>query len=324
MRHSRGLRHTELLRINCSISEESVNARVERLIFSIRHDGSRHIVWRWQDRPLGLESSCSRCSANDSPEQQKPTRTSAPKYWCVRRLSRQEGRPSQPVEPIRRGALTNRQVRCLASDDNSSKCQRCARAGRECVYTVHSKTRRRKRTDTRVKELEEKVKNLSMLLEQGRLDGKNVPPLDILKEGDGMDDEADEEVSEDGEVDPPEEQLTSSGPKRSFSSYEALGPHSEGTDDQGLSKLASVATDPRSATENRGPNLAGCLSPDVVDRGVVDMGKAQELVDRYIDILSPEYPAVVFPTGTQASELRSNRPILWVWSFLDDEFVVGD
>ncbi|KAL8917239.1 MAG: hypothetical protein Q9208_008078 [Pyrenodesmia sp. 3 TL-2023] len=56
-----------------------------------------------------------------------------------------------------------RKVRCLPEDP--IRCQRCARSGRVCVYTAPEKRRRRKRTDTRVAELEQMVQMLAARLE---------------------------------------------------------------------------------------------------------------------------------------------------------------
>ena len=59
-------------------------------------------------------------------------------------------------------------MRCLQDVSLSSvKCQRCAKSNRECVFTEPTKTRRRKRTDTRVAELEREVKAMSTALRQG-------------------------------------------------------------------------------------------------------------------------------------------------------------
>ncbi|KAL8751095.1 MAG: hypothetical protein Q9184_006178 [Pyrenodesmia sp. 2 TL-2023] len=75
-----------------------------------------------------------------------------------------------------------RKVRCLPEDPIS--CQRCARSGRECVYTAPEKRRRRKRTDTRVAELEQMVQMLAARLEgeqrariEQRQDKKHSPQL---------------------------------------------------------------------------------------------------------------------------------------------------
>lgn len=56
-----------------------------------------------------------------------------------------------------------RKTRCLPHE--SSSCQRCAKAGRECVFTFPEKRQKRKRTDTRVAELEHTVQVLALKLE---------------------------------------------------------------------------------------------------------------------------------------------------------------
>ena len=206
--------------------------------------------------------------------------------------------------------LTSSQVRCLANENSmSSKCQRCERAGRECVYTVHSKTRRRKRTDTRVKELEEKVKNLSMLLEQGKLDGRSVPPqIDTVPEGDEVGEEEEEEISTDEEArDAPLNEPLERGPSQNFDGFKAV-PESW---DAGP-KVTSPVTEQGSSSSarDRASGMIGSTSPDLIDRGVITLDKAQDLLDRYINVYSSWYPAVVFPTGTRASELRVTRPVL--------------
>lgn len=50
--------------------------------------------------------------------------------------------------------------------------------------------------------------------------------------------------------------------------------------------------------------------PDVIDRGILNMAKATELYQEYIDALMPQYPAV--PLSCTAVELRSNKPILFL------------
>ncbi len=200
----------------------------------------------------------------------------------------------------------------------SSKCQRCDRAGRDCVYTVHSKTRRRKRTDTRVKELEEKVRNLSVLLEQG----KNGSTTSGSKQGsvdrdeEGFDDEY-EEVSDEDDV-PFDETAQNDG-----------GPPFDGIAAFDAEAIATAHTPARSSSGKRPPQnsqkktwpvlqgwggpkkiLPDDILPDVVDRGLLTMAKATELFDRYVNVLSPNYPAVVFPRGTAAADVRAKRPIL--------------
>ncbi|KAL8785609.1 MAG: hypothetical protein Q9213_003263 [Squamulea squamosa] len=60
-----------------------------------------------------------------------------------------------------------RKIRCLPQDSSKdAKCQRCAKSGRECIYSSPEKRKRRKRTDARVADLEQMVQMLAARLEQ--------------------------------------------------------------------------------------------------------------------------------------------------------------
>lgn len=50
--------------------------------------------------------------------------------------------------------------------------------------------------------------------------------------------------------------------------------------------------------------------PDVVERGLLSMGKATELVNRYTNLLLPHCPVV--PISCPAHELRKTKPILFL------------
>ena len=198
----------------------------------------------------------------------------------------------------------------------SSKCQRCARAGRECVYTVHSKTRRRKRTDTRVKELEEKVKNLSMLLEQGKGDSKSAARSgsgqSLDAEDDGMGDD-DEELSDDGEE--PEHQeclVPRRASNKNFDGWVAFTDSGLGPAAVDAQRASSPTQIPNTTSKTTNFVPVGSISPDVVERGLINIEKAQELFDRYIDVLSPQFPGIYFPPGTSATVMRKQRPVLFL------------
>src|SRR3954464_13230078 len=65
-------------------------------------------------------------------------------------------------------ACRQHKVRCLPDDSTSSSsktCQRCFRTDRRCVFTVPQKRKQRKRTDTRVAELEREVQAMRALFE---------------------------------------------------------------------------------------------------------------------------------------------------------------
>lgn len=166
----------------------------------------------------------------------------------------------------------------------SSKCQRCTRANRECIYTTHSKTRRRKRTDTRVKELEEKVRGLSMLLEN-----KTASSNQSSAERDEI--ESTELDVEEAAQDPDE-----------FPSMGGYG----GVTDEGFSPLglptppqsmkdpeASAQAHGQSNDASHGPpkdlSDTSPIFPDVIDRGILSMEEATKLYRRYVDDLLPMY-----------------------------------
>lgn len=220
-------------------------------------------------------------------------------------------------------ACRMRKVRCLANEDSrSSKCQRCARASRECVrplpppipscscrdysmgalqklitsqvYTTHSKTRRRKRTDTRVKELEQRVAEMSFLLEHRR---SSSTPSSVEKEDDVVDTQA---INSD------------IGGVYSFSNS-SLSPGASTKDDpcvghgkqQGLSQNFPLSNRVwEQNTEDPEP------TSDVIDRGILNIAKATELYKRYVDALLPQYPAV--PLRCTMAELRSQKPTLFL------------
>ena len=163
----------------------------------------------------------------------------------------------------------------------SSKCQRCTRANRECIYTTHSKTRRRKRTDTRVKELEEKVRGLSMLLEKKTANSS-----------------VDRDVIESTEPDVEEA-------ARNRDSFPSMGGYG-GVTEEGFSPLGrpvpqQSADDPEvtiqkyikshdaSKGQTKDISETSPIFPDVIDRGILNMEKATELFRKYVQDLLPVY-----------------------------------
>lgn len=83
-------------------------------------------------------------------------------------LSRPDGEQSKKAEQVLNRACEacrNSKVRCLAGPDPSSnQCQRCAKAGRTCIFAAPVKRRQRKRTDVRVAELEKEIKKMQSLI----------------------------------------------------------------------------------------------------------------------------------------------------------------
>ena len=165
------------------------------------------------------------------------------------------------------------------------------------VYTTHSKTRRRKRTDTRVKELEQRVAEMSFLLEHGR---SSSTPSSIEREEDSV-----ENQGKNSDI----------GGVFSFSKN-GLGPEASTKDKscgangkkQGLSH--TVPSSNQAWKQKIEASGSSSILPDVIDRGILDMAKATELYQKYLDELLPHYPAV--PLNCTITELRSQKPILFL------------
>ncbi|KAI9753349.1 MAG: hypothetical protein M4579_005207 [Chaenotheca gracillima] len=62
-------------------------------------------------------------------------------------------------------------IRCMLDETNPGICQRCARFGRECVFTPIQKRKQRKKTETRVTDLEREMSVLRALLKQKEATG---------------------------------------------------------------------------------------------------------------------------------------------------------
>jgi hypothetical protein len=54
------------------------------------------------------------------------------------------------------------------------------------------------------------------------------------------------------------------------------------------------------------------MAADVVDRGILTMPLAHELLMRYVNQMCPHLPGVVLPLGVTAAELRASKPILFL------------
>ncbi|KAI9717933.1 MAG: hypothetical protein M1812_004460 [Candelaria pacifica] len=51
---------------------------------------------------------------------------------------------------------------------------------------------------------------------------------------------------------------------------------------------------------------------DVIDRRLIDSDTATLVFDRYVNSMAPHMPAVVFPPGTTAADVRKNKPALFL------------
>ncbi|KAF2470167.1 uncharacterized protein BDR25DRAFT_226806 [Lindgomyces ingoldianus] len=177
-------------------------------------------------------------------------------------------------------------VRCLMNPiPGSSQCQRCAKAGRTCVFAPPAKRRQRKRTDVRVAELEREVRQMRSLLRSNR-----ISPVET------SDHESGDEDAEDAEI-----QTEKASPAYAHS-------HESNT---------TPATNPekwisnRSQDDCRPKDTLGASDIDIIDRGLISKEMAEELLEIYRNDLVIACPGVVIPSEWTATELRFKKPALF-------------
>lgn len=178
-------------------------------------------------------------------------------------------------------------VRCIPDADsgaNAKVCQRCARTDRKCVFTTPQKRKQRKRTDTRVAELEREVQAMRALFQNGKeMEGGN----SAKKAQRSSSDDATTPVMN-------------------------RGGSSSMTGKTWIPKATATYSTPGSQSVSQ-QSSAALETPagDVIDRGILSMELALQLYDTYVKDLAPQYPAVILSPG-HAVELRSKRPTLFL------------
>ncbi|KAK0284189.1 hypothetical protein LTR35_005904 [Friedmanniomyces endolithicus] len=198
----------------------------------------------------------------------------------------------------------SQKVRCLpdTNSTNADICSRCAKAGRPCVFTPMQKRKQRKRTDTRVAELEREMRTMRAALEgkQHGGEGKGVPAgMRSTSEG-----------------------LVSDGVRPAGLSYQANAEHAARSQ-QGVHQEPSHPRTNVQATEQqqaerpvarleRVPEVHGRFGQDVIDRGLLSMATARQLVETYKNDLFPHFPTIPIDASISADELRRTRPTLFL------------
>lgn len=143
-----------------------------------------------------------------------------------------------------------------------------------------------------MKELEQRVAEMSFLLEHGR---SSSTPSSVERE---------EDVDTQG---------TNSDIGGVFSfSNSSVGTEASTKDKSGGANGRKINVPSSTADWKQNIEASGSKSgpSDVIDRGIVSMAKAMELYQNYLDELLPHYPAV--PLSCTMAELRSKKPILFL------------
>ena len=186
-------------------------------------------------------------------------------------------------------------VRCLPppSDQPDQKCKRCAKNNQECIFLPRSRTRRRKRIDTRVGELENQIKALSSHFQ---------------KQGNASEDfKASLAAFNDVSTEIGRRNTSNSSSKVEQRPLERL----PGSFPPGVETRKS--SNPFTADEvEHADGSRSSLADDVIGRGFLSMKDATQLYQKFTDEAVQHCAMVIAPKGLSAMEARRKRPMLFL------------
>ena len=208
-------------------------------------------------------------------------------------------RNETPKRPRSCEACRALKVKCERGISAGDPCKRCAKADRKCIFTEPSH-KRKKKTDSKVAELEKKIDALTASLVAVRNHNAR-----------GSESESSEE----------EESLQSSVRISSTTKSSRKRPRQSYSDEQDLLSpkrlgISSLHSGPAFGRAPTIPSLDAVLRTheyaDVVDRQILSSAKATEIFQFYRETMAPHFPIVVFPTHITAGEIRRTKPVLFL------------
>lgn len=200
-------------------------------------------------------------------------------------------------------------VRCESNEHNPfATCKRCAKANRECVFTAPSR-KRQKKSDSKVAELEKKIDALTASL--------RAQQAVAAAHAENEDDE-DDDYLDDGDTLASSDALRLDSSDLSPISRHAKRRRSSGSHPTGVDSVLRFL-DPNGGkiptTSHMRPTDADAkkfVYLDVVDRKLLTMEVATSIFNHYVEDMIPHFPAVVFPPGTSALDIRRKKPTLFL------------
>ena len=215
-------------------------------------------------------------------------------------------------------------VKCIIDPSSGEPCKRCAKAGRQCIVTPPTR-KRQKKADNRVAELERKIDALTATLAQR--DGK-------LPEGYSFSTKRDLESYESSPVQSRSgDSATSPGRPSKRLRLGKVENLSYGTPDWNRDTynlqlleskhepiMAGSADDPTLQQTPTGGSIYNEGGPMIYDHSdiernlnkIISPEDAERLFNRYVNEICPQFPAVPFPSGTTAEQIRKQKPILFL------------
>jgi Tfp pilus assembly protein FimV len=181
-------------------------------------------------------------------------------------------------------------VRCLVNPDaSSSKCQRCAKSSKTCVFAPPAKRRQRKRTDVRVTELEKEIQQMRSLLKT------NTRSSNDLSDHDSGDDESDAQEQM-AEKETPSNVQSHSSATTATSTFPTF-PGKE-------VPFGAPAFKP--ATTCGPDDFLKFSDNDIINRGIISVGMASELLGIWRNELVAACPGITIPKHWDAFDLRAS------------------
>lgn len=209
----------------------------------------------------------------------------------------------------------SQKVRCIPDETNPDICGRCAKAGRPCVFTPLQKRKQRKRTDTRVAELEREMRMMRTMLKQKQDEGRTSPLAGGSAEAPGL---------QTGGM------VTAKGAGDAMPSVEPRAIRPEVPAEMRVDNIIGTAmaeallqqqqaggaqqrrADGSPLWPQRLPDRPPEKTPDVVDRGLLSMATARQLFETFKHDLFPHYPTMTIPDNVTADQMRKEKPVLFL------------
>ncbi|PWY72355.1 C6 zinc finger domain protein [Aspergillus heteromorphus CBS 117.55] len=197
-------------------------------------------------------------------------------------------------------------VRCLPDPSTPNQCQRCAKANRPCIFVAPQRRRPRKRTDSRVAQLEREMRQMrSLLKDRLRADDSSAESVDSESSRE-PDPEPDFNEPMPANTDPPSSASGSTRHMDMSPSFPSASSYSN------IAFDGSVVAGPVSNPVPIPYPLEAIPERDVIDRGLLSLEYATELVAFFVTELTAFAPIVVLPPDTTASQLRCSKPVLFL------------
>lgn len=219
------------------------------------------------------------------------------------------GQQAAPTQQLNRSCESCRslKVRCLPDRAFPNQCQRCVKAKRSCVFVAPQRRRPRKRTDSRVAQLEREMRQMrSLLKDRIRVDESSTESTT----GSEREDSFEPEFRSDPRDTLPTIPDAPSNPESIHRSETSPGFASSASCPPTFEDGSMTASSFNPSQARSTPELA--IGEDVVDRGVISLDNANELVAFYMSDLMVFSPMITLPCGTTGAQLRRSKPVLFL------------